>query len=100
MAADSDCEREDDSPVPAVDLPARWYRGRREDDHHGDEQNANDKRNPEAFEDLGHLEPKVGALDFLLCRAPGDVVREEVRKEGLREMDGETTKEEEAMCKR
>ena len=37
----------------------------------------------EGLQDLGHLEPEVGALDFLFRRTPRDVVREQVGEEGL-----------------
>ena len=69
---------------------------RREDDHAGGDNDTCDEGDPETLDDLGNLEPKVGALDFLLCCSPRDVVREQVGEQSLREMDAEATEEEEA----
>ena len=54
-----------------------------------------DERDAEAGDDLGNLLPEVRALHFFLRRAPRDVVREQVREKGLREMDAQAAKEEE-----
>ena len=87
MASRGDGEREDDSPVPAEDTPALGDRARGQDDHGGAECDADDEREPEALEDLGPLEPEVGSLDLLFRCAPGDVVAEHVREEGLGEVN-------------
>ena len=39
---------------------------------------------------------EVRALDLLLGCAPGDIVREKMRKQGLGQVDGEAAEEEEA----
>lgn len=96
MTARSDRKRQDDSPVPARHAPALGDRVRSEDDHADAEDGADHEGYPEALEDLGHLEPEVGALDLLFRRTPGDVVRERVCEKGLREMDAEAAEEEEA----
>ena len=96
MAPGGNGEREDDGPVDAKDLPALGDETQGEDDHRRAEQHADGEREPEALQDLGHLEPEVAALDLLLRRAPRDVVREHVREQRLREVDREPAEEEEA----
>ena len=84
MATNRDSEREYDSPVPGKDLPAGRHGVGREDDHRNGDDEAKHEREPEAAQDFGYLKPEVGTLDFLLRGAPLDVVREEVREQGLR----------------
>ena len=90
-------EGHNDSPVPAEDAPADWDGGRGEEDHDECRDAADDERDAETGDDLRHFLPEVGPLDLLLRRAPGDVVREHVREEGLRQVDTETAEEEEAV---
>ena len=87
-------EGHNDSPVPAEDAPADWDGGRGEEDHDECRDAADDERDAEAGDDLGNLLPEVRALHFFLRRAPRDVVREQVREKGLREMDAQAAKEE------
>ena len=89
-------KRNNDGPVPAEDAPADGYELGAEDDHSHADQRADDEREPEPLEDLRHLEPEVGPLDLLARRAPGHVVRERVREEGLGDGDREPAEEEEA----
>lgn len=100
MAPCGHCEREDDSPRGAVDTPSERDELRRRDDHAGDDNDSNRERHPEALEDLGHLLEEVRALHLLLRRRPGHVVREQVREDGLAEMDAQATEEEEAVEER
>jgi len=95
MGAGDDGKREDDRPTRAVDAPVHGHQGRSGDDHACDDGGTNYERQPEATENLGHFEEEVGALHFLLRRSPADVVREQVGEKGLREMDGQSTEEEE-----
>ena len=93
-------ERNDDSPVPAEDAPANWDElcGK---NNHGDARNErDDERDTETGDDLRHLLPEVGALDFLFRRTPRDVVGEQVSEKGLREMDAQAAEEEEAVTRR
>lgn len=90
-------QRHDNGPVPAKDTPADRYNVCAHDDHRGATGEADNQREPETLEDLGHFEPEVRTLDLLLCCAPGDVVREEVGEERLREMNAESAEEEEAV---
>lgn len=84
-------------PIHTRDLPPARHRPRRAQHHHRRRrQYAYHQGQAEALEDLGDLEPEVGALDFFFGRAPGDVVGEEVGEEGLGEVDGEAAEEEEA----
>ena len=87
---------ENDSPVPAENSPSDGHSVRRENDHDEDHYGGEHERDPETLEYLRHLLPEVGALDFLLRRAPGDVVREQVRKQCLRQVNAQATEEEEA----
>lgn len=97
MTASHDREREDDGPVVARYLPPLGYEVCREDDHHGEHEEADDERQPEAAQDTRDLDEEVGPFDLLLCRAPRDVIREEVCKECLGQVDGQTAEEEEAV---
>ena len=87
---------ENNSPVPAENSPSDGHSVRRENDHDKDHYGGEHERDPETLEYLRHLLPEVGALDFLLRRTPGDVVREEMGKQRLGEVHGEAAKEEEA----
>ena len=89
-------EGNNDSPVPIEDTPANGNEIGAHNDHSHANCQAERKSEPEALQDLGHLEPEVGPLHFFLRRTPGDIVREEVREDGLAEGDGEAAEEEEA----
>ena len=65
-----------------------------------DDEKRDDDGQPEATQDFRDLDEEVGALDFFLGCAPGDVVGDAVGDEGLGEVDGEAAKEEEAMYRR
>ena len=86
---------ENNSPVPAENSPSDGHSVRRENDHDKDHYGGEHERDPETLEYLRHLLPEVRALHFFLRRAPRDVVREQVREKGLREMDAQAAKEEE-----
>jgi hypothetical protein len=79
-------------------LPSWWYEVGREDDHHHDYEEADDERQPETVQDFRDLIEEVGLLDLFLCRAPRDVVREEVCEQSLRQVDRQATEKEEAVC--
>ena len=100
MTPSYDCQWEDDSPGYTGNLPSSRYETGRENDHHCDQNEADDERQPETAQDSRDLDEKVGLLNLLLGRAPRDVVREEVREESLGQMDRYATKEEEAVCAR
>ena len=88
---------DDDSPVPAENAPSDGDSVRRENDHDKDHNGGEHERDPKPLEYLRDLLPEVGPLDFLLRRAPGDVVREQVREQCLRQMNAQATEEEEAV---
>ena len=96
MTPNNQRNRKHHRPIHPRYPPPHRYRIRREHDHPRRRRHAQHQRQPEPLQYLGDLEPEVGALDFLFCRAPGDVVGEEVRAEGLREVDAEAAEEEEA----
>jgi hypothetical protein len=96
VAADVERNGDDDTPLFGPNLPAKGNEFGRENDHADHGEDRDDKGDAEAGQDLGYFEEKVGSLDFLLCRTPGNVVREQVRQHGFREVDGKTTKEDEA----
>lgn len=90
-------QREYHSPRRPIDLPLQRHKRRREDDHRRDEDDRDRKLDPEPGDDLRDLLEEIRPLDFLLRRAPLDVVGEHVGEDGLRERDGETAEEEEAI---
>ena len=90
-------QRKDHRPIIVQHLPRVRHERRRQHNHRRDEDERDDEREPEAFRDLWYLEPEVRALDLFLGCTPGDVVREEVREEGLGEVDAEAAEEEEAV---
>lgn len=96
MAPRSNRQWENNSPVEAKHPPPLRHGARRQDDHHGADRDADDKREPESLENLGAFQPEVGTLDFFLCCTPGDVVGEHVGKERLGEVNTETAEKEEA----
>ena len=98
MGASEQRKREDDRPRRAVDPPLDRDERRAEDDDGGEEDPGDEPGEPAALEDHGHLLEKVGALDLLLRRTPGHVVREAVGEDRLRDGDGEPAEEEEAAC--
>ena len=100
VAAGHHGEREDHCPVDAGDLPSRWHEVAREDEYHDEQKEADDQRKPETAQDPRHFDEEVRPLDLLLGRAPRDVVREQVREQGLRQVDRQTAKEEEAARRR
>jgi len=93
-------QREDDGPCGTGNLPSYRHEAGRENDHHRDHEEADDERKPETAQDSRDLDEKVGLLDFLLGGAPRDVVREEVRKESLGQVDRQATEEKEAVWAR
>jgi hypothetical protein len=95
VARDGEGQREDAGPV-RDDAPLVRDEAKGEDNHRRDADEAKDDGDPEAFKDLGDLDEEVGALDFFLGCSPLDIVRDEMGEEGLGEMDGEATEEEEA----
>ena len=76
-------QREDDRPARAVDAPCVGDERRAADDHARDGREGHQHREPEALVDLWDLLEEVRPLDLLDCRAPGDVVREEMREDCL-----------------
>lgn len=96
MTSDDDGEREDHSPTVAVNTPLQRYQRCRNDDHSDGKDDADDQRKPETSQDLRNLEEEVRAFDFLLRRAPSNIVREQVGEKSLRQVNGEATEEEEA----
>jgi hypothetical protein len=90
-------EGEDDGPSFASDTPLDGDEGGRDDDDAGDKHNRHRQREPEPLGDLRDLLEEVGPLDFLLGRAPGDVVGEQVGEDRLRKRDRQSAEEEEAI---
>ena len=98
MAPGDDREREDDRPIDARDLPSRRKKvGREHNDQHKHE-TADDEGQPKPAQDARDLDEEVGPFDLFLRRAPRDVVREEVREEGLGQVNRQATEEKEAVC--
>lgn len=71
---------EDDRPVIIVDPPSFRDEVECHDDHQDAREYAQHECEPEPLENLGHLQPEVRPLDLLLRRAPGDIVREQMRE--------------------
>ena len=90
-------QRDKKCPINSRDTPTFWDEVGGEYSHSNKGRKAENKRNPEALEDLGHFKPEVRALDFFLGSAPGNIIREHMRQEGLREVDAEAAKEEKAV---
>jgi len=89
-------EGEDKGPRALLDSPFGGHQASGEDDDGDDTQSRNHEREPEAFEDLGDFHPEIRTLDLLLGRTPGDIVREEVGKNGLGNVNGQAAEEDEA----
>ena len=98
MTPSYDGQWEDDSPGITGNLPSSRYETGRENDHYCDHKEADDERQPESAQDSRDLDEEVGLLNLLLCRAPRDVVRKEVREDSLGQVDRQATEEEEAVC--
>ena len=97
MTPRNDCQRENHSPIQALDPPIHGDDRQTEHHHPRNQYKAHDYAQPEPPQDLRDLQEEVTPLDLLLRRAPGDVVAEHVREQGLRQMDAETAEEEEAV---
>lgn len=76
MAPSDDRERENDGPIDSGDLPSRGYQVGRENNHHREQEEADDERQPKAAQNPRDLDEEVGPLDLLLGCAPRDVIRE------------------------
>lgn len=74
MASRLDSKREYDSPTSTSNGPLTRHYWESEDDDHGNSEEGDEDREPEALENLGNLFEKVGELDFFLCCGPGHVV--------------------------
>jgi hypothetical protein len=96
MARDTQREREDDGPVARRNTPVHRHRVERERDHGAHGKHTQHQRDAEPAEDLRDLEEEVRALDLLLGGTPLDVVAEQMRKEGLGQVDRQPAEEEEA----
>jgi hypothetical protein len=96
MASHNRRKREDNGPSRARHPPLVRDDRSRTDDHANNDERRDDEGHSESLEDGRDLLPEVGALDLLLRRGPGHVVREQVREHGLGNRDRETTEEEEA----
>jgi hypothetical protein len=93
------CEREGEDDTPAAhDVKAPLDRDERcrEDDAPDPESEGDEEGDPETLEDTRDLDKEVRTLDLLLGGAPLNVVAEQVGEEGLRQVNRETTEEEEA----
>jgi len=95
MASRTDDEGKDEGPGSLLNSPFGRYEVGGENDDSDDTQGRDDQREPEALEDLGDFHPEVGTLDFLLRRTPSDIEREKVGKDGLGDVDGQSTEEDE-----
>lgn len=80
-------QRKDDRPIRARDPPPNRYRSRRKHHHPRAHHDTRNECDPEAFDDFGDFEPKVGSFDFFFGCTPDDVVGEEVGEKGLGEVD-------------
>ena len=87
MTPHTNPQRKNHRPVPSRNPPLRSYQSTAEHHHRGYDERRDDDGEPEAAGDLGDLDEEVRALDFFLRRAPGDVVGDAVREEGLGEVD-------------
>jgi len=89
-------EGEDKGPRTLLDSPFGGHQASGKDDNGDDTQSRNHEREPEPFEDLGDFHPEIRTFDLLLCRTPCDIVREEVGENGLGNVNGQATEEDEA----
>jgi len=95
VASCTDNEGEDKGPRTFLDSPLGRHKRSGEDDDGDDTQCRNHEREPETFEDLGDFHPEIRALDFLLGCTPGDIVREKMGENGLGNVNGQATEENE-----
>ena len=96
MAPRNDCQRENHSPIQTLDPPIHGDDRQTEYHHPRNQDKAHDYTQPEPPQDLRDLQEEVAAFDLLLRRAPRDVVREQVREDGLAQRDREPAEEEKA----
>ena len=87
MAGSHEREREEDGPRGSGNLPIRRDKAGRKDYHHHNRDETENECQPEPAQDFRDLLEKVGLFDFLLRRTPRDVKREEMREQGLGQMD-------------
>ena len=76
MAPSYNRERKNDGPIDSGDLPSRGHQVGRENNHHDEQEKADDEREPKAAQDSRDLDEEIGPFDLLLGRAPRDVIRE------------------------
>jgi hypothetical protein len=81
-------------PIIPRNPPLDWHDRQTDNDHSDNRAKGHDERKPEPFPYPWDLNEKIGPLDLFGCRAPCDVVREEVCKEGYGQMNAEPAEEE------
>jgi len=96
VATRLDCDREDDGPASRRNAPLKRNERKAEYDYRGESEEGYDVGRPEALEDgWGFLE-EMGELDLLLGRTPCDVIGEQMRENGTREVETQAAEEEKA----
>ena len=80
-------EREEDGPGASRDSPFQREEVGCEHDHHAERKETDGQRQPKSFQDSRDLDEEVGLFDFLFCRTPRDVIREEMGEQRLGQMD-------------
>ena len=87
MTPSNDSERQNDGPVGPGNLPPGRKKAAREDSYHPKCEEADDECQPKPTQDPRDLDEEIGPLNFLFGRAPRDIIREEMRKQRLGQMD-------------
>lgn len=72
-------KRENNTPVRPRNPPLLCYHRKRQNNHRCDHDKSKNEDRPVPLPDLGHLEEEIRPLDFLLSRAPRNIIREEMR---------------------
>ena len=86
MAACLDCDREDNGPGRRPDAPLKGDERQAEYDHRSKSEEGYNVGRPEALEDGWSFLEEVGELDLLFSRTPCNIIGEQVRKNGTREV--------------
>ena len=78
-------------------MPFHREHGEHHSDHAPEDEDRANEGNSEAHQDLRHFKEEVGPLHFLLGGTPSDVVGNQVRENGLAEMNRQAAEEDEAV---
>lgn len=86
MATRLDCDREDNGPGRRPNAPLKRNERQAEYGHPGKSEEGYSVGRPEALEDGWSFLEEVGELDLLFGRTPCDIIGEQVRENGTRDV--------------